>query len=320
MSSGITYIQSYETILDTAGGGLPAMVASYNTYVLPLAAAIGAVYIMIQGIKIVADPGAGKVDFNTLVKPILILAVLVLYNDIMGIMDDLFDILTSIYEIPPSQLDNTTTTMGETQDTGGPDGGGIYDIVQINPFFEFIHMVVFFFASAVGFFMLCRQLVAIKMLYLIGPLALTFSMVPGNFGTLQKWWASYMSVSLWKPIYYIMMALLEHVSSLNGTSGFAIEDILFTFAFQLVMVWTVLEIPEYAYFLVSSDAPYRGGQAVEKVYGQGAAVGANALNYGKKAATGVLGGIGNVGARAVGTIKRTGVGGSSSNNNNDIKK
>lgn len=203
-----------------------------------------------------------KLDVATLVRPCLTLAALALYTDLVDLL--IINPINIVNEIvidganqvgggaPGSLHTQFRDKITYTQDTGGAEGGGINDIIQVHPVLEFIHLMVFFIASVAGGYILFRQLI-VKCIYLmIGPLALAFSLIVGNEKVIGSWFQGFISVLLWLPMLSIVQTIIILLPL--ETTPFSNTDILFTMALQIVMVFVVFKVPRYANILVGQGS------------------------------------------------------------------
>ena len=101
-----------------------------------------------------------------------------------------------------------------------------------------------------------RQLI-IKSLYLIiGPFALALSLISGNEGVLAIWFQGYFSILLWLPILSIVRTIIL-IIPLDEVELVSI-DMIFSLAFQVLLVLTVFKIPTYANILVAQGSSMGG--------------------------------------------------------------
>ena len=250
----------------------------FLTEVLPsvrlLAAAIMFVFVGYQVMKSFMGDGE-KLGMMALVRPSLILATLVLYIPLVELLAEkpvelVNDIITegtnSIGGAAPGTLHQRFgQKMMYTQNTGGVDGGGINDIVQVHPFLEFIHLIVFFIAAMAGGYILFRQLLVKTIYVMIGPFVIAFSLIVGNERAIVNWYQGLLSILLWLPILSIIQTIIIllplETTELTGS------DIVFTIAFQVVMIFMVFKVPRYANMLVTQGADM-GSQAGNTIVGQ----------------------------------------------------
>lgn len=207
-----------------------------------------------------------KLDTSTLVRPCLTLAALVLYSDLVDLLIEtpitlVNDIVVDAIGIDPTNLNALKDQLTHTQDSGGSDGGGIFDIIQLHDFLEFFHLAIFFIGSIAGGYILFRQLI-VKTIYLIlGPFALAFSLIVGNERVLNNWFQGYVSVLLWLPVFSIMQGIMLEIPV--TTTNFEPEDIIFSLVVQVVMIFSILKVPQFANILVAQ------GASMGQQYGEG---------------------------------------------------
>lgn len=267
---------------------LQPKIISFVEAVLPsvrlLAAVIMVIYVGYHVIKSWLGENE-KLDVSTLIRPCLTLAAIVLYTELsemliikpIGIVNEI--IIEGAGDVgggaPGSIQNEFRDKITYTQDTGGADGGGIYDIIQVHPFLEFIHLIVFFIASVAGGYILFRQLI-VKSLYLIlGPFALAFSLIVGNEKVIVSWFQGFVSVLLWLPILSILQTIII-LLPIESTE-FSDSDIIFSMALQVVMIFVIFKIPRYANILVGQGSEF-GSQAGNTIIGQVKGYPMNMLN------------------------------------------
>ncbi|MBU3027530.1 hypothetical protein [Zobellia galactanivorans] len=215
-----------------------------------------------------------KLDVSTLVRPCLILAALVLYTELVVLLIEkpveivneiVLDGATKVGGATPGSMKLFRDKMAYTQDTGGVDGGGVDDVIQLHPFLELIHLIVFFIASVAGGYILFRQLI-VKCIYLIiGPFVLAFSLIVGNEKVIGSWYQGFISVLLWLPMLSIVQTIIILLPV--ETTSFSDSDIIFSMAMQVVMIFVVFKVPRYANILVGQGAEM-GSQAGNTIMGQ----------------------------------------------------
>jgi len=216
---------------------------------------------------------------GTLVRPILIIVAIGLYTNIMAILvnpkndpniDDPISILDQAIAFGaqeagvPGYQEDAYETLTHTQLSGGPGGGGISDVL-IYPALELIHLIIYFIAIVCVAYILFKQLVMKSFYYIIGIFVLPFSLIPGNEKSLNKWFFGYISVLLWAPLLNIMMFLI-HAVDYSGTD---FENPIFSFAFQIMMIFLILNVPKYANIIVGGEGSEAGvANAIKKAPGR----------------------------------------------------
>ncbi len=222
-----------------------------------LAAAIMLIFIGYKVMRYMSNP-EDKINPETLVRPILTLMAMVLYIELVKLL--LFDpveLVTDIIQYSVQQVtkkdiiqlnDIFHEKITHVQNTGA-DGNGVYDILQVNPFLEVIHIIIFFISSVVGGYILFKQLILKYIYYVLGVFILPFSLIVGNQKIVSKWFFSFLSVLLWTPVLSIIKVIIVLIPL--DTTEFS--NILLSIAFQVLMITMVLKVPQFANLLVSFE-------------------------------------------------------------------
>ncbi|KAA1242584.1 hypothetical protein [Aquimarina sp. RZ0] len=205
-----------------------------------------------------------KLDAATLLRPCLILAALALYKPLVILLIE--KPVEYVNEIVLTGAERATSKpranfrkevrdiLTFQQNTGGPGGGGVKDLLQVHPVLEFFHLFVFFFAFIAGGYILFKQLI-VKTIYLVvGPFALAFSLIVGNERTVISWFQGFFSVLLWLPILSILQTIMMLIPLQDPANAFTGKDIIFSFVLQIVMVLIILKTPQYANILVAQGS------------------------------------------------------------------
>ncbi len=245
--------------------GLFDYVAGIIKYSYALAAILMIILVGSKVISYFANP-AGNLDPYVLVKPILIVAALALYKPLVDLV--LFsptDIIAGITEEAAQRVTNSpsaqafedsySSSITHIQDTStnqdGSQGDGVYDVVQVSPFLEVMHLIIYFIASVVAGYIMLRQLIYKGIYFVLGIFALPLAMIPGNQDVIKKWFFGFLSVLLWLPILTILKTILILIHN-NSGQGFA--QVLLSICLQIVMIIAVLRVPKYANILVSAGS------------------------------------------------------------------
>lgn len=228
---------------------------------------------------------------SSLVRPILVLAALTLYKEINEqIIEPFARGLELLAEEGAGQPPTDYLGLGMralTYINAGTGGStGIFDILQVNPLLELIHLVIFIVSSLVIIYIYFKQLVVKSIYYVIGIIVLPLSLIPGNEKAINKWFFGYLSVLLWIPLLHILMYI---ISSLNyiGNDGVLNTALNFfmnkypvvSIALQVLMIMLVLNIPKYANIIVGGEGSEIGGianaikKAPGRIYGAGGIAG-----------------------------------------------
>jgi hypothetical protein len=190
-----------------------------------------------------------KMDPYILIRPILVLVGLKLYTVAVPIFFlQPVEILNDIVNQAAFAATNLDVNSFDEAYKGAITHvqDGVYDVVQVNPFMEFLHMLLYFLAVAASAYILFRQLLVKTIYYMLGVLVLPISLVLGNKDAFKTWALGYLSVLLWGPLLSIvkMMIILLRVDSVSFT------EVILSIAFQLLMVFSVLAVPQYARILI----------------------------------------------------------------------
>ncbi len=244
--------------------GLYDYIDQIINYAYGLAAVLMIILVGSKVITYFANP-SGNLDPYTLVRPILILVALILYKPLVELL--LFsptDIIADVTENAAVYVTkvqdgealeesyNSSITYIQDSNADGSDGDGVYDVLQINPFLELIHLIIFFIASVVAGYIMLRQIIYKAIYFVIGVFALPLALIPGNQDVLKKWFFGFLAVLLWLPILTILKTILILVHSNTADGGFT--QVLMSICLQIVMIIAVLRVPKYANILVSAGS------------------------------------------------------------------
>lgn len=248
-------LNQYRSILQTR---FDLFINESRPYVLLIAVTFTFVFVGYKVMRAMSDPDE-KIGRDTLLRPILTLMAITLYIPLVKLLlFDTVDILSAIvkqgaYSVTgrsPGDFEKAfQTAITHVQGTGA-DGNGVYDVLQINPFLELFHIVIYFIASVVGGYILLRQLLMIFLYYVLGIFVLLFSLIVSNERILKAWFFGFLSILLWEPILMILKVMIVLLPV--GTTEFT--NVLLSIAFQLVMIFMILKVPQFANLLVDSEA------------------------------------------------------------------
>ncbi|WP_405208500.1 hypothetical protein [Aquimarina sp. LLG6339-5] len=242
--------------------GVKVFVDTLMPYSYALAAIIMIILVSSKVFTYFMNP-AGNMDPYILVKPVLILVALVLYQPLVDLL--LFEpskIITQITEtaaLSSTGYDNwdlferalTRTLTGALNiAAGNEDIPSIYDVLQLSTVLEIIHLLIQMVSLVVVGYLMIRQLLLKAVYFIIGVLVLPLSLVPANFEILKKWFFGFLSVLLWIPILRIFQTIITLISQ-APLEGFA--QPLYAVVLQIVMIMFILQVPKYANFLVGGS-------------------------------------------------------------------
>ena len=235
-----------------------------------------------------------KLDPFVIVRPVLILGSLVLYTQLVNML--VFQPVAIVDQIVVDGLkvalaDDWSSSGGDTaiflgSVTAGyltvakfvPSAAmsgatGLFSILAISQFLEVLHLILVFAATAVGAYMLIRQVFLIAIYYVLGVFAIPFSLIVGNQAVLGNWFFGFVSVMLWLPIINLLMGIIR---SLDGTGPLGLSllnfgDALYGMAMQIAFISLILQVPKFANILVSKGAEATQGGGVIAAAAGGAA-------------------------------------------------
>lgn len=239
------------------------LIDKMHMYLSTFAGILVLIFIVYKVVLNMVNPEKG-LDPYIVVRPCLILAGLVLYNPLVELfmltpMKLLTDIIKqSILDL--SGLDITgfdgrfNSAMTRTDDR-------LYDVLQINPFMELLHLLVYFVGSFIATYMLIKQSLTLAIYYVMGYFSVMFSLIPGNEKSFTNWALSFLAILLWEPFIFILkyLILLTRVDSQSFTSFFVVV------AVQVSSIFLFFKVPRFCEFLINGGSPlgspYSGGAA-----------------------------------------------------------
>ncbi|MEL6918960.1 MAG: hypothetical protein AAFO99_14670, partial [Bacteroidota bacterium] len=215
-----------------------------------------------------------KLDPFVIIKPCLVLAAITLYRPLVKLL--VIDPMQLIDSIVLESIEKAwgaggtaTGLIGWYENAfytlyidsmtfvypGSSPGLGVYDIIAINPALEVIHLLIYFAANVVGFYILGRQVILASIYYVLGVLAVPFSLIVGNQSVLGSWFFGFISVMLWEPILRIMKAIIVAMDVTN----LSFTNAILSLGLQVVMIITILQVPKFANTLVSKGSELGSG-------------------------------------------------------------
>ncbi|MDH7445844.1 hypothetical protein [Aquimarina sp. 2201CG14-23] len=263
MQAPVTDLQGF---IDGLGTTIIADVNSFVGELLPYSSRLGgAIMLIYVAHKIVISflKPDERISPATLVRPVLTLGAIVLYEDLVNLLlitpvDIVSDMVKeAANSVSGAYQTNAQSAIEHIQSTGGIDGGGIFDILQVNPLLELIHLIIYFTSTVIVAYVLFRQLIMKTIYLLLGALVLPFSLIVGNEQTLSQWFFGFLSVLLWIPIIHLILFV---ISICNPTADI-FDNPVFSIAVQIVMIFALLEVPKYAKMLVAGQGESSVGAA-----------------------------------------------------------
>ena len=168
------------------------LIDEFHDYLSTIAGVLVLIFIVYKVALYMINPEKG-LDPYIVVRPCLILAGIVLYNPLvetfmitpMKLLADIIkESVLNLSGIDATGFDGSFNSSMTTTDDR------LYDVLQINPIMELIHLVIYFVGSFVGAYMLIKQSLSIAIYYIMGYFSIMFSLIPGNersFITLTYW-------------------------------------------------------------------------------------------------------------------------------------
>lgn len=233
----------------------------FHNYLSTLTGILVLIFIVYKVTLYMINPEKG-LDPYILIRPCLILAGVVLYNPLvelflltpMNILGEIIrESILNLSGIDATGFDGRfNSSMTRTDDR-------LYDVLQINPFMELIHLLIYFVGSFIATYMLIKQALSIAIYYIMGYFSIIFSLVPGNEKSFTNWSLSFLAILLWEPFIYILkyLVILTKIETVSFTSFFVI------LAVQISSIFLFLKVPKFCEFLINGGSPlgspYSGG-------------------------------------------------------------
>lgn len=245
------------------------LIDDFHDYLSTIAGVLVLIFVVYKVIVYMVNPEKG-LDPYILVRPCLILAGIVLYSPIvetfmispMKLLGDIVKgSVLNLSGVDATGFDGRySSSMTRTDDR-------LYDILQINPFMEILHLLIYFVGSFVAAYMLIKQALSIAIYYIMGYFSIVFSLIPGNERSFMNWSLSFLAILLWEPFIIILkyLIILTKIESENYSSFFVIV------AVQVSSIFLFFKIPRFCEFIINGGSPlgspYSGGasSAMKKI-------------------------------------------------------
>ena len=271
-ATGITAVREISDYLNNKGAtnmyldglnpGFKGMIAvNWQKFLKSMQLFAGVIFIIVIGVrvfKLFLNPGQTIIS-HILIKPILILAALVLYVDLVNLLvfDSIEVIMTSVYPDYDQKSSTVVTGFSEIIETLN---AGAEETNKSTNFFEFLKNQLI-----KGIFYVINLIVKVVVAYIyflatcmagiyfgIGPLALAMSLIPGNEAVLKKWFFGFYSYLLWQPvIILIMMITITSYSVILDLMGVNTPNALLSLCLAVGVIFFLLMTPKIASVLVS---------------------------------------------------------------------
>ena len=243
-----------------------SFLAVLHTRIVPIIGVLLLIYIASKILHYYSNIEKG-LDPLIIIRPCIILAVVVLYGP-----------LVNLVLIQPTQLINQLITETILHVSGGDItafnssffntmrtvDNQIFDALQLNPFLELIHLILYFIAGFIANYMLLRQVINLAIYHVLGYFAVIFSLIPGNENAFKTWVFTYLAILLWAPFIFIIkfLAILTRIDSTSFGSFLAV------IAIQIALIFLFTKVPAFCEALVSTGNPISSplsGSPIDKV-------------------------------------------------------
>lgn len=245
------------------------LIDDFHDYLSTIAGVLVLIFVVYKVIVYMVNPEKG-LDPYILVRPCLILAGIVLYSPIVEtFMISPMKLLGDIVKGSVLNLSGVDATGfdGRYNSSMTRTDDRLYDILQINPFMEILHLLIYFVGSFVAAYMLIKQALSVAIYYIMGYFSIVFSLIPGNERSFMNWSLSFLAILLWEPFIIILkyLIILTKIESENYSSFFVIV------AVQVSSIFLFFKIPRFCEFIINGGSPlgspYSGGasSAMKKI-------------------------------------------------------
>ena len=234
---------------------LDLLIGELNAYISLFAGALIFIFVGYKVALYMLNPDKGLDPF-VLVRPCLILIGIVLYKELVELfMITPMDVLAKAIEhavdvvldpsAEPGTLDDKYKAVIEQTDEN------LYDVLQVHPIMEGIHLVIFFVGSLVASYMLLKQALTIAIYYIMGYFSLLFSLIPGNEKSFYNWSLSFLALLLWRP-FIVLLKFIVHLTKLDAENAHTWWVVM---AVQIATITLFLKIPQFCEFLINGGSP-----------------------------------------------------------------
>ncbi|MCX2681918.1 hypothetical protein OOZ15_18345 [Galbibacter sp. EGI 63066] len=239
------------------------LINNFHSYLSTITGVLVLIFIVYKVILYMVNPEKGLDPF-VIIRPCLIMAGIVLYQPLIDLfMIKPMGLLTDIVKQSILNLSGIDITGfdGRFNSSMTRVDDRLYDVLQINPFMELIHLFVYFVGSLIASYMLIKQALSIAIYYFMGYFSLTFSLIPGNERSFLNWALSFLAILLWEPFIMVLkyLIILTRIDTENFSSFFVVV------AVQVSAIFLFLKVPRFCELLINGGsplgAPWGGGGA-----------------------------------------------------------
>ncbi len=237
------------------------LIDDFHGYLSTFAGVLVLIFIVYKVTLYMVNPEKG-LDPYIIVRPCLILVGIVLYNPLVELfMLTPMKLLADIVEESVLNLTGIDATgfNGKFNSSMTRTDDRLYDVLQVNPFLELLHLLIYFVGSFVGTYMLIKQTLTIAIYYIMGYFAVIFTLIPGNERSFLNWSLSFLAILLWEPFIIILkyLIILTRIDTDGFTSFFVVVSV------QITSIFLFFKIPRFCEFLINGGSPigspYSGG-------------------------------------------------------------
>lgn len=236
-----------------------------------------------------------SIDYSPVLRGVVILIILFSYEELMEVVSSSIGSFSTLIDRPENVMDElkklAETKPKAEKETDFLDAMGSM-ISQVSIDFSITGML--FSSIKEGLLLITRYLidlirqVLLGFLYVVGPISLMLSTIPGFSGLAMKWFQSYLSVQFWSVTLAILDALANVIAKSYELAPAALTSDVALIAVNIVIVIMYFMVPYLTSFMMGQAA---SGQFLSKVVGM-AASGA------KMAGSMASGGVGTIGSFA----------------------
>ena len=221
------------------------------------------IFVVYKVVLYMINPDKG-LDPYVVIRPCLILAGIVLYKPLVDLfMIRPMQLLADIIEQAILSLSGLSINGFDARFDSSMTrtDNRLYDVLQVNPFMEVIHLFIYFVGSFVAAYMLIKQALTMAIYYVMGYFSIIFSLIPGNDKSFFNWGLSFLAILLLTPFIMILkyLIILTRIDTQGFTSFFVIV------AVQISSIFLFFKIPRFCEFLINGGSPlgspYSGGAA-----------------------------------------------------------
>jgi len=201
-----------------------------------------------------------KLDYKPLLRGILLMFVVVFYVEIMGVISLMIAGFNGIFE-RPNDLMEAFQDFAEagTSSSADPNANdGFWDTISNtwDEFFSITHLLIGFIQEGItfavrGLISLVRSIL-LGFLYLVGPIAITLSMVPGFRNSGIAWLKGFIGVQFWD----LTLNILDNLIFAYHVNGFSRDgmDVGYGLVVNVVIVIMYLMTPGLTNYFVNTGS------------------------------------------------------------------